>query len=224
MATITQDVTVVIPCKNEATSIGKVVTAIKTLYPQIKIIVMSDGSTDSTAQVVHKLGVEVVESFLSLGYGGAIKQGIGLAHTQWILILDGDSTYNPNFLIDFILDATPGSMTVGRRFTAWSGNSILHRVGRWTINLWASICAGQRVLDVNSGMRIFEREFFYSIPRELVPDGFSLTTTLTMMAHQLGHGVRYIPIIYNKRTGRSKVQRMRGVINILKQIHRLRHG
>lgn len=83
-------VTAIIPAYNEEQTIGNVIDCIKQVDKVKKIIVVSDGSTDRTAEIARAAGVDVIELAENVGKGGAIKAGVNECGTEAILFLDAD--------------------------------------------------------------------------------------------------------------------------------------
>ena len=84
-----ESLSIVIPAKNEAKSIGDIVSMAGTEYPDAEIIVVDDGSTDNTAEVAENAGATVVRHPESLGNGAAIKSGAREANGEILAFMDG---------------------------------------------------------------------------------------------------------------------------------------
>ena len=139
------------------------------------------------------------------GYGAALKRGISVAESEWILIIDADGTYPPEF-ISQLLDAAPGNdMVVGARTGTNVKVPLIRRPAKWFLRRLASYLSGQSLPDLNSGLRLMKRSLIerYS---PLLPDGFSFTTTITLAAACNNHDIEYVPIDYLKRLGRSSIR------------------
>ncbi|MDT8324513.1 MAG: glycosyltransferase, partial [Bacteroidota bacterium] len=80
--------------------------------------------------------------------------------------------------------------------------------------------AGTKIPDLNSGLRIFRKEVAQQFTR-ILPDGFSFTTTITLAMLERGYRVKYVPIDYHKRAGRSKIRPVYDTLNILQIAPRL---
>lgn len=213
---------IVIPAHNEAETIEEVVRtftlACRTVpwIEAFEIIVVDDASTDGTGDIARQAGATVITRgpLRSLGYGYSITFGVHQAKHPWICIVDGDATYPPFDLIRLLTHAGNSNMVVAHRYGWLAGNGTLHLLGRWALNRVARCVTHADIRDLNSGYRVFPKAFFQAVAGEL-PDGFSLSSTLTLLAHQRGHPVKYVPILYHKRGGRSKVSRVRGWFGIL---------
>ncbi|MCP5091466.1 MAG: glycosyltransferase family 2 protein, partial [Gammaproteobacteria bacterium] len=89
---------IVIPAKNESASIGSIVAAATEAYPDAEIIVVDDGSTDTTAEVARATGATLVQHPESLGNGAAVKAGARIAGGDTIAFMDGDGQHDPKEL------------------------------------------------------------------------------------------------------------------------------
>ncbi len=216
--TITVSISVVIPAYNEETGIAEVVRGVRERMEaarrQFEIIVVDDGSRDRTLDVARGLGVTVVAHSGNRGYGAALKTGIRQAAGRHILICDADGTYPPES-IPMLLESLDGAdMVVGSR----TGSSVeipwLRRVPKLLLRRLAMYLAEAEIPDLNSGLRVFSREavleFF-----PILPSGFSFTTTITMAMLCNERAVRFVPINYSKRQGRSKIRPIRDTLNFL---------
>lgn len=200
-------ISVVIPALNESESVGETVEsvseALTSLNVKYEIVVVDDGSQDETSSAARQAGAEVVKHVNTKGYGASLKTGVRAADGAWILILDADGTY-PAAEIGPMLKASPGNeLVIGARTKAGVQVPWLRRPMKWFLTRLAENLSGQTILDLNSGMRLFGREDFLTKCRNY-PDGFSLTTTQTLMALSEKQAVRFVPIAYERRAGKSK--------------------
>ncbi len=106
-------------------------------------------------------------------------------------------------------------MAVGSREGAGITRNPLRRLARWILAQDGDGVTGVMVPDLNSGMRVF-RKSLYTEFRHLLPLGFSFTTTLTVASLYAGRRVRYVPVRYERRIGRSNIRPV-------KRLHRIRH-
>jgi glycosyltransferase involved in cell wall biosynthesis len=208
------EITVVIPCKDEAQSLGPLLEGLQKYLPAARVIVVDDGSSDSSAAVAEAHGAIVVSRPYSMGNGAAIKAGLRAASTSYVLCMDGDGQHRPEdapALIQALLD--DHDMAVGARSArgqAGVGRSLANAV----YNRFASMIVGHRILDLTSGMRAMERdkalEFLH-----LLPNGFSYPTTLTMAFFRAGYAVSYVPISVQPRKGQSHISPLKDSIRFL---------
>lgn len=208
-AHIPRAVTVVIPAYNEGNHVADQVRAVqrtlaKTDWP-FEIIVVDDGSDDHTASEAASTGVRVLRRAHNRGYGASIKAGVNRAAHGWILITDADGTYPVESIPELLALATRNEMVVGARLGASVNIPLLRRPAKWFLTRLASYLAGQRLPDINSGLRLMRRSLIDRYAG-LLPEGFSFTTTITLAAACNGHAVEYVPINYHPRLGRSKIR------------------
>lgn len=185
-----------------------------------EIVVVDDGSTDATPQILAGSGgLTVVRHGRNRGYGAALKSGVAKARHPLIVVVDADGTY-PIAAIPSLLDclAEAGAdMVIGAR-TGRSVHSMPARsVAKWCFRQFAQWITGASIPDLNSGLRVFRREMAERFA-PLFPDGFSFTTTITVAALAHGLAVRFEPVDYLPRIGRSKVRPLRDTVRIARQL------
>jgi len=220
-------VTVIIPCYNERGAIrdtvDQVVRSLRASDRPYEVIVVDDGSTDGSAGALasHTSGepVRVLQNTRNRGYGYSLKRAVREATFELIVITDADGTY-PNRriaeLVDLMGDA---DMVVGARTGASVKVPLIRRPAKWFLRKLASYLASYDIPDLNSGLRVMKRSLIMRF-MPLLPDGFSFTTTITLALLTHGFDVRYVPIDYAKRIGRSSIRPIRDTLNFLSLIVR----
>jgi glycosyltransferase involved in cell wall biosynthesis len=217
---------VVVPAYNEEAGIGPVLDGIRQTMEGTKldyeILVVDDGSQDGTAAVAEEREVRIVRHHENRGYGAALKTGIRHAAYDLIAITDADGTYPHERLPDLVFPALEGGydMVVGVRTGAQVHIPLARRPAKWALNRLANYLSGQKIPDLNSGMRVFRRDVALSFFR-LLPSGFSFTTTLTLALLTNDYNVANVPINYHPRTGRSKIRPIRDTINFFSLVVRV---
>lgn len=208
-ARIDRAVTVVIPAYNEGSHVAAQVRAVQETMAQTdwpyEIIVVDDGSKDETAREADSTGARVLRRTKNRGYGAALKLGISRAKYPWILITDADGTYPVEFIPALLARAEHNEMIVGARIGDSVQIPLMRRPAKWFLTKLSSYLAGQRLPDINSGLRLMRRSLVQRY-EALLPDGFSFTTTITLSAACNGHSVEYVPINYHARLGESKIR------------------
>lgn len=217
----------VLPCYNEENAVRQTVASLRATLPDprtYELIVVDDGSTDRTAEVLQALaaedsGLRVVRHASNRGYGAALKTGIRHSRSDLIVITDADGTY-PNERIPELLDAARDvDMVVGARTAADASYPLIRRIPKVFLRAYACWLAGQNIPDLNSGLRIFRRavaERFLNV----LPNGFSFTTTITLAMLTNNYAVRYVPIGYSPRIGKSKIRPIRDTLMFVQLIVR----
>ena len=200
---------VVIPAFNEEGAVRATVAAVQeVLGPSgliFEIVVVDDGSQDNTRAEALASGARVIHFSENVGYGHALKAGIAATQSDLVAILDADGTYPPEYLIEMVKLAAVSDMIVGDRGAMMSNVPFIRRPAKWLLNGLASTLAQRKINDLNSGLRVFRRP---SLERfiTLLPDGFSFTTTITLCMLASNLKVTYLPIVYGKRVGHSKIR------------------
>ena len=197
-------ISVVLPAKNEAGAIGFTVQKIVQYLPHSEIIVVNDGSTDSTKVVAEQAGAKVVSHPYSKGNGAAIKTGAREAIGEIIIFMDADGQHDPQDIPRLIEKIGQGyDLVVGARQKG-SQASIGRGIANKLYNNLATYMTEHPVEDLTSGFRAVRadkfREFLY-----LLPNGFSYPTTSTMAFFRAGYSVSYVPIHAAKRIGKSHI-------------------
>ena len=199
---------IILPAKNEADGLRKVLPAIRALQPDAELIVIDDGSTDDTSDVAKSLGARVVSHPRSLGNGAAIKSGARAALGDVLVFMDADGQHKPEDISRLLAELNSGNdMVVGARSN--SSQAGAHRAVANTFYNWlATWMVGQPVRDLTSGFRAVKttlfRKYLY-----LLPNGFSYPTTITMSFFRAGYSVSYIPIEAPPRIGESHIRLVR---------------
>lgn len=162
----------VLPCLDEG-------PALRILLPRIpddfSVIVVDNGSRDDTAAVAAELGAQVVTE-TQPGYGAAVHAGIVAARNEYVAVMDGDGSFDPDSLLPLLADVVEGraDMAVGRRrpvargvwpWHARAGNALVTAWLRRRIDMAAHdiapmrVCRRQALLDLN----LKDRRFGYPV-------------------------------------------------------------
>ena len=203
------ELSIIVPLFNEEISAGSFCRKLEQVMGgsgiDYEIILVDDGSTDSTIENLGLLEGKIVllHHDNNRGYGAALKTGIRNSNFDTICIIDGDSTYPAEVIPSLFAGMQGADMVIGSRDRLnipW-----LRKPAKWFLRQLAEYIAGCRIPDLNSGLRIFRKadalKFF-----PILPDGFSFTTTITLGMLTNGFNLRYIPIHYGSREGRSKIR------------------
>jgi glycosyltransferase involved in cell wall biosynthesis len=197
-------VSIVLPARNEAVNLRRLLPELRATFPTAEIIVVNDGSTDDTAVVCEANAVRVVSHPYSKGNGAAIKTGARNAGGDILVFMDGDGQHRPEDVRRLLERYREGfDMAVGARSAA-SQASVGRLVANTLYNRLASAISGQNILDLTSGLRVVNarkfRQFLY-----LLPNGFSYPTTITMAFFRAGFSVAYVDIVAGMREGKSHI-------------------
>jgi len=210
--------TVVIPAFNEEGSIGEIIErtlAIRARLPavgvdELELLVVDDASLDHTAEIAQGFGeVRLVRHGDNRGYGAALKTGFDCARGGLIGFIDADGTYPPEHFPQLCAAALNGAeLVIGSRMNgADSKMPITRRIGNLFFARLLTLMGRQYVSDSASGMRVFRREVLERILP--LPDGLNLTPVMSTRAIHEGISMQELPIPYDERAGRSKLNVVR---------------
>jgi polyisoprenyl-phosphate glycosyltransferase len=220
------DVSVVLPCYNERDhvelEVKRIRAALEDAGLRYELICVDDGSSDGTGEVLQRLpGIRTIVLPRNQGSGTARRIGTQAARGRVVVWTDADLTYPNDRIPELVaqLDDTYDQVVGARRGEA--GNLRLARVpAKWAIRKLASFLTNTDIPDLNSGLRAFKRSVAEPYLR-LLPAGFSCVTTITLAFLSNGHPVKYVPIDYFKRAGRSKFHPFKDAYNYLLQVLRM---
>jgi glycosyltransferase involved in cell wall biosynthesis len=208
------DLSIVIPAKNESDSLDNLLPALTNKFLSAEILVINDGSTDETLAVCRRHNVKVLTHPYSMGNGAAIKTGARNAKNGIIVFMDADGQHDFNDITRLLEKLDNGyEMAVGARQGSTHA-SISKKYANYFFNKLASYMTGFDIKDLTSGFRAVRarhfRKFLY-----LLPNGFSYPTTSTMAFFRSGLPVGYVPIRAGKREGKSHIRIIKDGIKFL---------
>jgi glycosyltransferase involved in cell wall biosynthesis len=209
------DISVVMPCLNEAGSVGicvaKAFEGIRLSGLSGEVVVADNGSDDGSVEIARQAGARVVHQPLR-GYGNAYLKGFAEARGRIVVMGDSDDSYDftqiPTLIApindgaDYVLGSRfrgriePGAMTWSHRYI---GNPVLTRMLNLLFGLQAS--------DAHSGLRAFRREALEQM--SLRSEGMEFASEIVVKAAKAQLEVAEVPIVYHPRIGDSKLNSLR---------------
>jgi len=200
---MTSNISIILPAKNEAESLEKLLPELRQSFPEEEIIVVNDGSTDNTVEICERNQIRVVSHVYSMGNGAAIKTGTRNAEGNILVFMDADGQHRPEDINRLIEKVESGfDMVVGARQMD-SHASLARRIANTIYNKLASWMTGYPIEDLTSGFRAARARHFKKF-LYLLPNKFSYPTTSTMAFFRSGLPVGYVPIKAMNRTGDRK--------------------
>jgi glycosyltransferase involved in cell wall biosynthesis len=204
--------TIIIPAFNESSGLKAVLPPLIELCSinEWKIIVINDCSSDNTGEVLQSYFKElsVITNTRNLGYGASIKRGIVSAETTWIATMDADGQHSLEDLkrlaefMDYGIDAIIGNRCKN------SHGPLNRKPGKWILQKGANFITGQKIHDINCGLRIIRRNIMLRL-LTITSDRFSFSTSTLICLLQLGCKVRFEPVVVKERIGKSSVNQIR---------------
>lgn len=222
-------ISIVLPSYNEANNIENYILSLKEKLKGIdyryEIIIVDDGSTDNTQEIVKSLDVKYIKHNINLGYGSALKTGILNSKFETILISDLDESYPTKHVPEIIKKYFEGKegnktgfdMIVGERSGKYYNETVHKAIFRKILRFIVEWTTGTKINDINSGFRIFSKSTIVKFFPHL-SNAFSFSTSSTLAYLLSNKIVTYIPIQYLKRGGSSHVKLFRDSLRTLQYI------
>jgi hypothetical protein len=206
------DISVVMPCLNEAASVG---TCVSKAFEGIRlsglvgeVVVADNGSWDGSVDIARRAGARVVHQ-PSRGYGNAYRKGFAEARGRIVVMGDSDDSYDFTQIPALIAPIQAGAdYVLGSRFRGriepgamtWSHRHIGNPILTGMLNL----LFGLKSSDAHSGLRAFRRDALQQL--SLSCEGMEMASEIVVKAARAGLDVAEVPIVYHPRTGESKLQ------------------
>lgn len=205
---------IIIPARNEARGLEKILPRLEASFPTAEIIVVDDGSTDNTAEICARYKVIRLHLAVSMGNGAAIKAGARQATGDILVLMDGDGQHDPAAIPDLLNKMAEGfDLVVGSRNAASQANVWRH-LANGIYNRFASFMVNHKVMDLTSGFRAARAERFREF-LHLFPNGFSYPATSTLAFFRAGYTVAYVPVKVEQRIGNSHIRIVKDGIRFL---------
>ncbi len=195
---------VIIPAYNEAGAIGDTLDELATHLARLEmpweVVVVDDASTDETAAVLSgRPDITLCRHPKNRGYGASLRTGIAATRYELCLFYDADGQFDPADIPALLAGAAEADMATGMRGKG-SDAPLLRRPGKKILSWTANYLAKETIPDLNCGYRVVRRPVLERY-QHLLPEGFSASTTLTLLLLKGGHGVNWVPVTIRRRQG-----------------------
>ncbi len=212
----------VVPAFNEERNIGPLLAELAALDPDLEVVVVSDGSTDRTAEVASAAGAHVVSLPFNLGIGGAVQTGFRFAWEggyELAVRLDGDGQHDPSQLPAIVAPVVAGDadLAIGSRFLESGGyrSSAARRFGIRVLARVVSFIAHERLTDTTSGFQALNRKAIRLFAADLPRDYPEVEGLVMAIRHHLR--VKEVPVTMREREhGRSSIGSLTSVYYMFK--------
>jgi len=197
---------VIIPAYNEEDTIGRVIEKTRQFIPQADILVVNDGSSDSTSAIAEQRGAMVLDLTYNLGIGAAMQTGYKFAHRRGYDIAvqcDADGQHHPAQIKKLINTLTNDrvDMVIGSRYLRKKRfkSDVLRRLGILIFSKILSLIVGKRLTDTTSGFRAANKEVIKSFST-FYPSDYPEPEALVLL-HREGFVIKEISVNMSSRKG-----------------------
>jgi len=196
---------VLIPAFNEAGTLASVVDAVLKTSEDLEIVLIDDGSTDTTWHVMQsRVDGDRVRAFrheVNGGKGKAIRTGLAEARGHLVLIQDADLEYSPHEYTALLEPIKSGRASVvygSRTFSSHSAYSYWYVVGNRVVTFFTNVLYNCYLSDMETGYKVMQLDVARSL--DLRASGFELEPEITAKLLRLGHRIFEIPVTYAARS------------------------
>ena len=221
-----EKIAILIPCFNEEQGIAKVIDHIpyrllETNGFEARVIVIDNNSSDRTAEIAASKGVQVVFE-QAKGKGNAMRTAFASVEsdTAYVVMLDGDNTYDPREMLRLIEPIMSGfcDVVIGSRLGGKVTKNAFKAQNRLVNKMYTSLVRGfygANITDVLSGFFAWRGDVIVGMRDHLQSDGFSIEMEMISKMVKLDYAIYSVPISYNVREGETKIESIKDGIKIL---------
>ena len=222
---------VIVPAYNEAEKIEEIITKIFASEKDIDVVVVDDGSTDTTAMEAKQAGAKVLRLSSNMGYGVAVQTGYKYAFEQgydYVVQLDADGQHDPAYIPQILESVISGDadLIIGSRFLKRL-NGIKHRPtatrpasseksGSYLFAALTTKLIGLKITDPTSGYRAFNRQIITFLVQDFFPYDYP-DADVILMVSRAGFTIKEIPMLmYRRDTGASMYRGLKPISYVFK--------
>lgn len=218
---------VIIPCYNEAKTIGLIIEQVQAVRLQKEIIVVDDSSHDQTPDILRKIAandasIQVFRHASNRGKGQAIRTGLAAARGEIVIIQDSDLEYDPNDYYELIRPIVAGQVDVvfGTRFLGrHTGMYFWNAVGNKFLTLLTNFLYDCWISDMETCYKVMRTDIMRSL--RLESNDFRIEPEITAKVLRLGYRIYEVPISYMGRTyeeGKKikKIDGLKAIVTLLR--------
>ena len=199
MAAVRHDLVIIVPAYNEAGRIRQTISAVEAVT-DVPIIVVNDGSDDSTSDEAREAGAIVLDLPFNLGYGAALQTGYQFALREgfaYAVQMDADGQHDPSYITALMNAVKRGDVDVaiGSRFLGEGEYrpTVVKKIGMIFFRMLASMLTRQKVTDPTSGFQALNRRAMQFYASDAYPVDFPDADVLIML-HRNGMRFKEVPV------------------------------
>ena len=214
---------VIIPIYNEENTCRQLIEKVKSVPIQKQIIVIDDGSTDSSSSILKKIdGIELIAHQINRGKGSAVQSALPHIKGDYVVLQDGDLEYNPADYEKMLnqLENDTTDVVYGSRWLGKTSPLSYHTIGNRFITWFANLVTGAALTDMASCYKMMPAKIFRSL--DIRSAGFGLEAEITAKVIKKKLRVVEVPISYNRRT-KSEGKKLRLSDGLIAGCTLLRH-
>jgi glycosyltransferase involved in cell wall biosynthesis len=202
--TLRMKLSVVIPVYNERSTIEEVVRKVKAVPLEKEIIIVDDGSTDGTSEIVQRLSKDVTQvhcSRVNFGKGAAIRLGLTYVTGDAVIIQDADLELDPNEYLGLLdrLGRGDADVVYGSRFARKNRKvRLVRRLANGFLSALTRVLYGCSLTDMETAYKLFRTDVIRRVRLRSI--GFEFEPEVTAKLLRLGHTIAEVPVNYNPRT------------------------
>lgn len=220
-----ESISVVFPAYNEESNIGTLIDQTVQLLPEFtdkwEIIVVDDGSTDRTAEIVKRYNnnkISVIHHPSNRGYGAAVRSGIISAKNDLIFFSDSDLQFNIKEMGKLLQWVSEYDIVIGYRIKRQ--DPFYRRLNAFGWNTLVRLMLGLKVKDLNCAFKIFRKNVFDKIKIDAI--GAMVNADILSQAVKYGFRIKEVPVThYPRLKGQQTGANIRVIFKAFKELLRL---
>jgi len=209
---IGNSLSVIMPVYNEA---GVIEEVIRDFYEKVikkildaKFIIVEDGSTDGTKEILNKLNREIPFLLISdekrKGYAKAFKRAIGIAKTELIFFSDSDGQHDPTDIFKLLREIDRNDIVSGYKFPRYDP---IHRIIISKVhNFLIYLLFGLKMKDINSGFKLIKKKVIDNVSNDVRNLKYCVMSEFILKAYISGYKIKEIPVKhYPRKSGKTVI-------------------
>ncbi len=221
---------VVLPAYNEAKNIKKTVTEavsyVESNFNDYEVIVVNDGSTDGTGEIVEELTLTnpriiLVNHEKNSGYGAALRSGFDRASLDYLFLMDSDGQFDISDIERFIPFINTFDIIVGYREKR--ADPAIRSLNTWLYHLYVELLFGLRMKDMDCAFKMFPRRAYEAV-RPIKSGGALFSAELIIKWKRKGFSIKEVPVRhFPRKFGRQTGANIRVILRMFRECWKLRN-